>query len=63
MKKFRIYQAEVFDGEHKFIPALYLNWEPTEHMYDDYEEAYVHKCDLTMISEFYYYSVREEEIA
>lgn len=63
MKKYRIYSARVFDGEQKFIPAKDLKWEPTEQVYDDYDEAYVHKCDLSMVSEFYYYSIREEEIA
>lgn len=62
MKKYRIYSARVFDGEQKFIPARDLKWEPTEHVYDDYGTAYVHKCDLSMISEFYYYSIREEEM-
>ena len=61
MKKFRIYQAEAFDGEHKFIPALYLNWEPTEYVYDDYDEAYVKKCDLSMDSTQYFYTIRMEE--
>ena len=46
MKKYRIYSARVFDGEQKFIPAKDLKWEPTEHVYDDYDEAYVHKCDF-----------------
>lgn len=61
MKKYRIYQANVFDGEQKFISAKDLKWETTEYVYDDYDEAYVHKCDIALTSVYYYYSVREEE--
>jgi hypothetical protein len=60
MKKYRIYQANVFDGERKFISARDLKWEPTEYVYNNYNEAYVHKCDLALTST-HYYSVREEE--
>lgn len=61
MKKYRIYQASVFDGEQKFIPSKKLKWEPTEFVFDSYDEAYVKKCNLSTVTEFYYYSVREEE--
>lgn len=61
MKKYRIYKANVFDEKQQFIPANKLDWKPTTIVYDDYDGAYVHKCDLALTSVYYYYSVREEE--
>lgn len=62
MKKYRIYKAKAFNEEMRIVPVKELEWEPTEDVYNGYNEAYVKKCDLLINSEFFYYSVKEELI-
>ena len=60
MKKFRIYQAEVFDEQKNFLSAKELDWQPTGMVFESYDEAYVKRCDLLMDSDHLYYQVTEE---
>ena len=60
MKKYRIYKAKAKNENQEFIKANQLDWQPTNMEYDSYDDAYIHKVDLQVIDEQYYYSIVEE---
>lgn len=60
MKKYRIYKAKAKNENQEFIKANQLDWQPTDMVYDSYDKAYIHKVDLQVTDEWYYYSIIEE---
>ena len=61
MEKYRIYKANAKNENQEFIKANQLDWQPTDMVFESYDEAYTHKCDSQLIDEWHYYKIVKEE--